>query len=52
MIKRRRNLTLHEKADLALKDAIKNEIKIRKKTNRPLIIWKNGKVTRVSTKNL
>ncbi len=52
MIKRRKNLTLHEKAELALKEAIKNEVKERKKTNRPLIIWKNGKVARVPASKL
>lgn len=52
MINRRKSLTLHEKAKLALKEAIRNEIRDRKKTGRPLIVWKNGKVTRLSTKNL
>ncbi|MCA9393790.1 MAG: hypothetical protein KC900_06270 [Candidatus Omnitrophica bacterium] len=52
MIKRQKSFALHQKAELALKQAIRNEIKERKKSGRPLIVWKNGKVTRLSTKNL
>ena len=41
--------TLLDKAELALKEAIRDVIKRHKQTKRPLVIWKDGKVVKVST---
>lgn len=40
--------SLQDKAILAMKQAIKEVIENHKKTGRPLAIWKNGKVVRIS----
>ncbi len=40
--------TLQDKAELALKEAIREVIKRHKQTGRPLVIWKNGRVVKVS----
>ncbi|MFH1823660.1 MAG: hypothetical protein ABH873_00320 [Candidatus Firestonebacteria bacterium] len=44
----KKRLTLHDKAELALKEAVREVIENHKKTGRPLVIWQNGKVARVS----
>lgn len=41
-------LTLQDKAELALKEAVREVIENHKKTGRPLVVWQNGKVARVS----
>ena len=41
------NKSLVDMADLALKAAVRDVIKRHKQSGRPLVIWKNGKVTRV-----
>ncbi len=40
------------KAERALKAAIRDLIKARRKTNDSLIVWKNGKVVRVPARKL
>lgn len=43
---------LHFKAELALKAAIKDVIKDHKRTGLPLIIWRDGKVVKVSANRI
>ena len=40
--------SLQDKAELALKEAVKEVVERHKKTGRPLAIWENGKVAYVS----
>ena len=40
--------TLHDKAFLALKKAVRQVVEQHKKTGRPLAVWKNGKVVMLS----
>ncbi len=44
----KKRMTLQDKAEAALKKAVRGVIKEHKKTGRPLAIWKNGKVVRIS----
>lgn len=45
-------LTLHGKAELAIKEAVAEVIERHKQTGRPLVIWQDGKVIKVSAKHL
>ena len=42
--------TLQDKALLALKQAVKGVVESHRKSGRPLAVWENGKVTRMSVK--
>jgi len=42
------NLTIQQKAELALKDAVRKVVEHHKKTGRPLAVWKDGKVVMIS----
>lgn len=44
--------SIQQKADRALKHAIRDLIKERCKKNEKLVIWKNGKVVRISAKKM
>lgn len=44
----KKRLSLHEKAEQAMKKAIRGVVEKHKKTGRPLIVWQNGKVARIS----
>ena len=44
--------SLLDMADLALKEAVKDVVNRHKQSGRPLVIWKNGKVTRVPPNRL
>jgi hypothetical protein len=44
----KKRMTLQEKAEEALKKAVRNVILEHKKTGRKLAIWKNGKTVLVS----
>jgi len=46
----KKRLTLHEKAELAMKKAIKKVVAQHKKDGRSLAVWENGKVKKVSVK--
>ena len=48
----KREITLQDKAVLAMKSAIRQVVEEHKKTGRPLAIWKNGKMVRVSANKL
>ena len=43
---------IQQKAERALKHAIRDLIIERRKKNEKLVIWKNGKVVRISAKKL
>ena len=49
-MKRRKRLTLQDKAMLALKEAVKEVVEQHRKSGRPLATWKNGKVVRITVK--
>ncbi|MBU1061756.1 MAG: hypothetical protein KJ957_06715 [Candidatus Omnitrophica bacterium] len=51
-MKKRKYLSLQDKAMLALKEAVKEVVERHKKTGRPLAVWKNGKVTRIPADKL
>lgn len=46
----RKRMSLQDKAEAAMKEAIRQVVAQHKKTGRPLAIWENGKVTRISPK--
>lgn len=48
----KKHITLQDKAELALKEAVREVIERHKKTGRPLVIWKNGRVVKVSPNQL
>ena len=48
----KKHLSLQDKALLALKEAVKGVIEKHKKSGRPLVIWENGKIKRVSPSNI
>ena len=43
---------LHAGATKALKEAVRGVIEDRKRTGRPLIIWRNGKVAKIPASQL
>lgn len=44
----KKKLTLHDKAFLALKKAVRGVVKRHQESGRPLAVWKDGKVVRIS----
>ena len=48
----KKRLTMQDKAELAMKAAVRKVVADHKKTGRPLAIWKNGKAVNVSPNNL
>ncbi|HNQ51070.1 MAG TPA: hypothetical protein PLP56_07590 [Candidatus Omnitrophota bacterium] len=48
----RKRMSLQDKAEAAMKKAIRQVVAQHKKTGRPLAIWENGKVTRISPKSV
>jgi hypothetical protein len=48
----KKRLSLHEKAYCALKEAVQEVVERHKETGRPLAIWQDGKVVRVSARQL
>ncbi len=49
-MKNKKRMTLQDKAELAMKEAVKEVVEHHKKTGRPLIVWEEGKVKRVFVK--
>jgi len=49
-MKKRR--TLQQKAFLALKEAVREVVKQHQEAGRPLAVWRNGKVVRVSAERV
>ena len=48
----KRKLTLFDKAELAMKAAIKKVVEQHKKDSRPLVVWENGKVKKIPASEL
>ncbi len=46
--RRRKRLSIQDKAEIALKRAVREVVERHKKTGRPLAVWKNGKVAYIS----
>ncbi len=46
--RRKKYMTLQDKAEAAMKKAIRQVVERHKKTGRTLAIWENGKVVRIS----
>ena len=43
----KKRITIQDKAEMAMKKAVKNVVAQHKKDGRPLAVWKNGKVKKV-----
>lgn len=48
----KKQLSIQDKAELAMKVAVRKVVADHKKTGRPLAIWKNGKAVNVSPNSL
>lgn len=48
MKKVKKRMSLQDKAEAALRQAVRGVIKEHKKTGRPLAVWKDGKVAYIS----
>jgi len=48
----KKRMSLQEKAEVAMKRAIRAVVARHKKDGRPLAIWENGKVVRVAAQKL
>ncbi len=44
----KKRMSLQDKAEIALKRAVREVVERHKKTGRPLAVWQNGKVVRIS----
>lgn len=44
----KKKMSLQDKAEAAIKKAVRNVVERHKKTGRPLAVWQNGKIVRVS----
>ncbi|OGX38515.1 MAG: hypothetical protein A3G91_04400 [Omnitrophica WOR_2 bacterium RIFCSPLOWO2_12_FULL_50_9] len=44
----KKRLSLQDKAELAMKEAVRKVVERHKKTGRPLAVWENGKVRHIS----
>jgi hypothetical protein len=49
-MRKRKRLTLHDKAFSALKEAVREVVQRHKETGRSLAVWQNGKVMLMSAK--
>lgn len=48
----RKRLSLHEKAFIALKEAVREVIEHHRQTGRPLAVWQDGRVRKISAKSV
>ncbi|MFH1245149.1 MAG: hypothetical protein V1662_01555 [Candidatus Omnitrophota bacterium] len=44
----KKRMSLQDKAEAALKKAVRQVVERHKQTGRPLVVWQNGKVVRIS----
>ncbi|MFZ5801455.1 MAG: hypothetical protein ACOY3D_08820 [Candidatus Omnitrophota bacterium] len=44
----KKRMSLQDKAEAALKEAVRDVVKHHKKTGRPLAVWENGKTVYIS----
>jgi len=49
---KKKRMSLQDKAEAALKKAIKEVVTHHKKTGRPLAVWQNGKAAKILPKHL
>jgi hypothetical protein len=49
-MKTKHRMSLQDKAEVAMKRAVRQVVAQHKKSGRPLVIWENGKVKRVKVK--
>lgn len=43
----KKRLSLQDKAELALKKAVREVVRRHKESGRPLVVWRNGKVVKM-----
>ena len=48
----KRKLSLHDKAFIALKQAVQEVVERHKRTGRPLAVWRKGKLVQLSPRQL
>ena len=48
----KKRMSLHEKAEAALKEAVRGVVERHKKTGRPLAVWENGRTVRISANSV
>jgi len=48
----KKRLTLQDKAELAMRKAVKGVVERHRKSGRPLAVWKRGKVVHVSANKI
>lgn len=48
----KKRMSLQDKAEAALKKAVRGVVNKHKKTGRPLAVWKDGKTVRISPYNI
>jgi len=48
----KKRMTLQDKAEVALKKAVREVVQRHKKTGRPLAVWKDGKTVRISANSV
>ncbi len=48
----KKRITLQDKAELAMKSAIRQVVEDHKKSGRPLAVWKNGRTIQISPDKL
>ncbi len=51
-VKKTHILSLSQKAEKALKEAVRNVIKDHKRTGDPILVWQNGRVVKISPHRL
>ena len=51
-MKKNKAYEIHKSAGRAMREAVKKVVLAHKKSGRPLVVWKNGKVVKVSAKQL
>ncbi len=44
----KKRMSIEDKAEAALKKAVRQVVERHKKTGRPLVVWKNGKTVRIN----
>ena len=47
-MKNKKRMTLQDKAEAAMKEAVRQVVERHKKTGRPLAVWENGKTVRIA----
>jgi hypothetical protein len=48
----KKRMSLQDKAEAAMKQAVRGVVQRHKKTGRPLAVWENGKTIRISPRSI